>query len=1209
MIMGKKRLIIPLSCAAALVLLLITFTLLAPLLIDQKYIKGKIIQELSRSLNADARVERVALSLLPRPCAVAHGVSLSFTGGNSASIKKASLYPALLPLLSGDIQPARIILEAPEVTILLLEVKMSAASLATDFSVASMQQQAVAAITSLARKVPLCSLMIDRGVLRLSSPEHTLFSFSNISAALDVSAGRAAVSAVCASNLWETLTLKATAGISDPGIEGTLSFSHLDAKPIIDRFFPGVISIGSSAINGALTFTADKAGAFRASLSSAFQQLTLKGAEAQQVVNGTLNKLSIEADERSTRVSFSAQFDHPQLQAAGKAAIDNKSREITLEVDGKNIDLASCQDVLRVAAGSQPLVKEINGRLKGGTISDLFLTAQGLQGADLLNNNNTILKASFAHGRILVPEAGLSLQEVSGDLSIRNRMLEAKNLQALFENSRAYSATLKIDLGRQYKPVQIETMFTADLSQLPALVRLIPVPAIKKDLSLIKSPRGTAEGKFKLSEENSAYITEFDISRLSLQADYRTFPAPLELRRGICIYQDRTLSFRELSGRLGRSEISDVSASFSLRHDQRFAITSKGATLFLDDLLPVLNSFAATKDLMRDITTASGSLVLNNFELNGPLLSPEQWKFIVRAAVQDVSLAAGVLDGPVKIKGGTLKMDQNMFSLTASRAALMDSSLEGSLTVDGYLQGIQKLRCAARGSLGQKSLETMARYISFPAELMPRAPLAVAKSQIAWARTGATEFTGDFSCGTGTKVSLELRADPQELEIKSLKISGQHAESLLRLGIKEDGVDVAYAGAIDKETLDRLLVNNQFVRGWIKGDFTAQMDQKNPLKSTATGTLAWKDVQYPGIENLPVQIKSASVAATGNKLQVAAIDASVGKCDLHARGSVTFTQQGYVLDMDVASDSINLDALEKALTKGAAPASAEELWETPLRGSIRVAARSLSKADLTWEPFNAKVMFADKAITIAATEAKLCDIATPGTLMVTPDTMTLEVKPAAQKAAVKTVVKCLTGEKSIITGTLDLQSDLIGQGSAFNLAENLAGKISVAARKGRIYRSNLLTKILSFLSIRNLVTGGITDIAQKGFAYRSINIKGEIKGPTFKIDQGILDSSTLSMAWQGSIDMATNKIDLTVLATPFQLSDLLLMGIPVVGIVFSKTLIGVPLQVTGTIDEPKLRPASPLAIGKGLLGVVTNMVKLPVKIIEPILPERGAQDK
>ena len=329
-----------------------------------------------------------------------------------------------------------------------------------------------------------------------------------------------------------------------------------------------------------------------------------------------------------------------------------------------------------------------------------------------------------------------------------------------------------------------------------------------------------------------------------------------------------------------------VSASFNLRDDLRFTILSTGATLFLDDLLPVLNSFTATRNMIRDITSANGSIALTSFDLKGPLLSPEQWKFSLHGEIPEATLAAAVLNGPAKIKSGRVRADQSVFSLTAGRAALMDSSLEGALTLDGYLQGIQKLRCAARGSLGQKSLETIARYISFPAELMPRAPLAVAKSQIAWARTGATEFTGDFSCGTGTKVSLELRADPQALEIKSLKISGQSAESLLRLGIKEDWVDVAYTGAIDKETLDRLLVNNQFVRGWIKGDITAQMDQKNPLKSTATGTLAWKDVQYPGIENLPVQIKSASVAATGNKLQVDAVDASVGKCDVHAKAAL-----------------------------------------------------------------------------------------------------------------------------------------------------------------------------------------------------------------------------------------------------------------------------------------------------------------------------------
>ena len=85
--------------------------------------------------------------------------------------------------------------------------------------------------------------------------------------------------------------------------------------------------------------------------------------------------------------------------------------------------------------------------------------------------------------------------------------------------------------------------------------------------------------------------------------------------------------------------------------------------------------------------------------------------------------------------------------------------------------------------------------------------------------------------------------------------------------------------------------------------------------------------------------------------------------------------------------------------------------------------------------------------------------------------------------------------------------------------------------------------------------------------------------------------------------MKNNKLDLTMLATPFQIYDLLLMSIPVVGIVFGRTLIGVPIHVTGTLDEPKLGPGNPVIAAKGLFGIVKNIVKLPIKIIEPVMPQ------
>ena len=102
------------------------------------------------------------------------------------------------------------------------------------------------------------------------------------------------------------------------------------------------------------------------------------------------------------------------------------------------------------------MVKEINARLQGGTITDILFEARGPLDSNLMENKNGVLKACFTDCGLLLPEAGLSLQEVSGELSMQDRMLEAKNLQARREKSRAYSATLKIDLGRQYKPVLID---------------------------------------------------------------------------------------------------------------------------------------------------------------------------------------------------------------------------------------------------------------------------------------------------------------------------------------------------------------------------------------------------------------------------------------------------------------------------------------------------------------------------------------------------------------------------------------------------------------------------------------------------------------------------------------------------------------------------------------------------------------------------------
>ena len=124
-----------------------------------------------------------------------------------------------------------------------------------------------------------------------------------------------------------------------------------------------------------------------------------------------------------------------------------------------------------------------------------------------------------------------------------------------------------------------------------------------------------------------------------------------------------------------------------------------GAKLFFEDLLPVLNSFAATEKLVHDISAAQGSIALTSLDVKGPLFKPEQWTFSLRGDVTRTTVAASVLHGPLTIHNAALRADQRELALTECRAALLDSTLAGSVTLEGYLQGLQKLRCAALGSL------------------------------------------------------------------------------------------------------------------------------------------------------------------------------------------------------------------------------------------------------------------------------------------------------------------------------------------------------------------------------------------------------------------------------------------------------------------------------------------------------------------------------
>lgn len=104
------------------------------------------------------------------------------------------------------------------------------------------------------------------------------------------------------------------------------------------------------------------------------------------------------------------------------------------------------------------------------------------------------------------------------------------------------------------------------------------------------------------------------------------------------------------------------------------------------------------------------------------------------------------------------------------------------------------------------------------------------------------------------------------------------------------------------------------------------------------------------------------------------------------------------------------------------------------------------------------------------------------------------------------------------------------------------------------------------------------------------------------MEQGYLDGASMGIAWEGSCDLGAKTLDLMVLVAPFKTVDSILKNLPLVNTWFQGKLISIPVRVTGPIEDPEVVPLPPSEVGKGIWGFVERTLRLPLTVIQPLLP-------
>ncbi|MEE8432094.1 MAG: AsmA-like C-terminal domain-containing protein [Candidatus Desulfatibia sp.] len=923
--------------------------------------------------------------------------------------------------------------------------------------------------------------------------------------------------------------------------------------------------------------------------------------------------MHVDAD-KSSFILAELKLDPPGLSFSGKLEINHLLKSptpsIDLELKGIDVDISSARKVALSLAGEIPVVQKIFDIVKGGQLPLITFAAHGNSLEDLGKLENIIIKGRMLDGEIFVPEVDLDLKKVKGDVTISKGILQGHNLEARWGNSRASQGTLKLGLKEEDAPFHLDMAIEADLAQLPPLLkRLIDNEAFQKEAALIEDAKGSATGKLVLGESLADINISVEISRFDLWANYKHIPYPLQLHGRDYSFQGTKAVVKDLSGSLGRSSFSGLSMQLNWDKAPYLEVKSGKMGIILEEIYPWLASFEALNSNLKNIESVKGAAEFSALKVKGPLLEPENWHFQSTGAVKNLKIKTRLYSETLEVISGSFKTTEKDIAITDLQAKLADSSLQTSGTVSGYLQGVQNLDLRFQGEIGQNAIERISKHLNLPPELDIRSPVSISAMHLTWNNRRETTLSGHLALPQGLKVSGDIFLSPAEFIIKKLVIQDPESHVSFKLALANRELDLSFSGNLNKATMDHLMLENKMLGGWIKGDFHTHLQLDQPASATVQGELKVKNFIVPWKMKAPLVVNNLSLKTNKNYIRVESADLSWADNRFDLQGKVYFSPKTFLLDMEVSADEINLDNLKQTLDQSGKNNNQTGTSARPslVRGALKLKTEKLTYKGFTWSPFYADIALKDGTASIFITKANLCGIATPGTLQISPQEITIDIKPFARDQELHSSLSCLVDKSVKIDGNFNFKADITAaQKPDETLLGSLEGSLEFDAGKGRFHSGRLhgtLIKILSLLNITEMFKGKLPDIKQEGFGYNSVKIKADIQNGKLYLNEAVIDSTAMEIAGHGSIDLTNKEVDAVVLVAPLKPVDFVVKKIPLVSTILGGNFITIPFKIKGPLDNLNVTPLAPSEVGKGLLGIIKRTLHLPVDLIQLILPD------
>jgi len=595
------------------------------------------------------------------------------------------------------------------------------------------------------------------------------------------------------------------------------------------------------------------------------------------------------------------------------------------------------------------------------------------------------------------------------------------------------------------------------------------------------------------------------------------------------------------------------------------------------------------------VESASGHLRASaSGEFNG-----KSWTASATVAQSDAQVKLKALPAALTLSQAGVRATPKAIVVERAAVKLLDASANASATISDYTKALRVQASIAEATLGPQLLEWVWRMAALPPNLALNAPLRVAVPRFGWSPDGALDVDAQVRFPSGPQLAVELAKSAEGLDVRRMQVRDARSDVNVSLRLRGERLSGRYSGTLDSRTIAAMLKSASAPAGAVSGDLRFAYDPAEPRRTSAEGNLKGEHVDLSWAAGVPAEIERLDISADGNAVRIA--EASVQWAGQRAtlRGEAKRGPQGPVIDAEIESPGVLVDALLPKPKDGEKKADKEpaKVWPLPVTGRIAVRSKLVQYQHYKVEPFAAVVALERERVTLEVSEALVCGLALPLTAQAAPAGVSAAVQIAAQKQRIEQSVECLAGEKLMITGPMDLRVDVRTEGeNSAALLQNLKGTVSADIRNGTVTKFALLGNILSMQNVAALVSDG-PKLGADAFPFRQLSARGRFDKGRFFLEEGVFHSNAIGLGANGSIGLADFESNLTVLVAPLALVDEAVRKLPLLGYVVGGTFTSLPVAVNGDIRDPRVVPLGPRAITNEMMGLLTRTLSLPGKVV------------